>query len=222
MKTQIILVDDNIIFRQGLKLILENTGKFDIIAEVADEVQLHNELSHLQSGLILINLRVSQNQVISITKKLNSDFHHIPFMVLADGASEFYILECIINGAKGIIWKDDSPDQLINAIHKVINGKSHLNIPDKLMEQKKLVKENEFARYYKIQSGKNGYSSLSNRELEVVKLFAEGKSYKIIADQLHISPRTVESHKNNILEKLNLSSLVELVKFAIRHRIIES
>ena len=222
MKTQIILVDDNPLFRQGLKLILENTGKFDVIGEASDEIQLFNILSKIEPELILINLMSSGNEILKIVKKLKIDFSSIPFLIIADGASEFLIHECIINGAKGIIRKEDTPKQFLEAIENIINGEYLLNVPVNLQVNEKSTPPREFIQYYKLKSNKNGFSMLSDREIEVVKLFAEGCSYKTIADQLHISPRTVESHKNNILAKLNLNSIVDLAKFALKHKLIES
>ncbi len=110
---------------------------------------------------------------------------------------------------------------MLDALQKAANGENYVNIPEYLQNQKNLGVNKEFLPHYKLKSNKNGFSVLSDREIEVVKLFAEGNSYKAIAEKLHISPRTVESHKKNILAKLNLDSIVDLAKFALKHNLVE-
>lgn len=221
MRTQIILVDNYPIFRQGLKLILENSGDYDVIGEASDEIQLFEILEKNQPEFILINLMASQDEILSITKQLKTNFSEISFLLFADGADEFLISDCILNGAKGIIWKKNTPEQLLDALQKAANGENYVNIPEYLQNQKNSGVNKEFLPHYKLKSNKNGFSVLSDREIEVVKLFAEGNSYKAIAEKLHISPRTVESHKKNILAKLNLNSIVDLAKFALKHNLVE-
>ncbi len=224
MKTPILLFDNSPIFRQGVKLILENNGSYEVVGEASDEIQLVNILSKIEPKIILINLMLGQNQVLSITKKLKNNFPDIPFLCMANGAEEDFIVECINNGAKNIIRKENTPEQLLEAINKAVNGGNYLNIPEYQQNKRTAEVEKKFTPYYKLKpnTNTNGSSVLSNREIEVVKLFAEGKSYKAIANELHISPRTVESHKKNILAKLNLDSIVDLAKFALKQKLIES
>ena len=121
----------------------------------------------------------------------------------------------MINGAKGIIWKDSTSDQLLEAVDTILAGDRYLNIPEALITKQVIQ------HAYEEHSGEYNFDDLTNREQEVLKHFARGLSYKEIGLSLGISPRTVESHKNNILAKLDLSSVNEMIKYAIKHNLIK-
>ena len=215
MKTKILIVDDYNIFRSGLKLILENHTNFEVAGEALNPDELFKQLENIQPDVIVINLMLPQKHIFSITKKLAGKHPDIPLILLTVGANEFIILECVVNGARGILWKESTTEQLIEAINTVAAGERYLNIPESKMVSKiiKHAHNDEF--------DENNFSEISDREQDVLKLFANGYSYKKIGEELNISPRTVESHKNNILSKLNLQSVTEMIKYAIKHNLIE-
>jgi DNA-binding NarL/FixJ family response regulator len=117
------------------------------------------------------------------------------------------------SGADGILGKNNTADQLFEAIDVVISGEKYINGPVSKITSKVLHHADDY--------DKRDFAGLSERETDVMKLFAAGYSYKEIGIQLHISPRTVETHKNNILSKLELESLADMIKYAIRHELIE-
>lgn len=215
MKTNIFIVDDYNIFRSGLKLILEKQENFHVVGEALNPKDLFDSIDTLQPDVIVLNLTLPSMHILAITKRLYKKYPKIPFIILTYGAAEFLILECVIHGARGILWKENTPEQLIAAIKTVLAGERFLNIPESKMTSK--IIEHAHNNHFK----NHDFAELSEREQEVLKLFAEGYSYKYIADKLNISPRTVESHKNNILIKLELESIVDMVKYAIKHDLIE-
>ena len=215
MGIKLLIVDDYNIFRSGLKLILESHKNFEVVGEALNSDELFKILENIRPDVIVMNLMLPQKHIFSITKKLSKKYPDIPFVLLTVGADEFIILECVINGASGILWKESTAEQLITAINTVASGERYLDIP----ESKITAKIIQHAHNNNFQN--HDFSELSEREQQVIKLFAEGHSYKTISEQLNISTRTVESHKNNILTKLELNSVVDMVKYAIKHNLIE-
>ena len=215
MNTKILIVDDYNIFRSGLKLILEKEIDFEVVGEALTPNGLFKQLEEIQPDVIVINLMLPQKHIFSIIKKLDKKHPNIPFILLTVGANEFIILECVINGARGILWKESTPEQLIEALHTVAAGERYLNIPESKMVSQ-IIKHAHNDKF-----GEYSFLEISEREQDVLKLFAKGYSYKQIGEELNISPRTVESHKNNILSKLNLQSVTEMIKYAIKHNLIE-
>ena len=215
MAIKLLIVDDYNIFRSGLKLILDNNENFEVVGEALNPNELFKLLENVLPDVIVLNLMLPHKHVFSIAKKLYKKYPDIPFILLTVGAEEFIILECVINGARGILWKESTPEQLITAINTVASGERYLDIPESKITSKIIQ------HAHNNKSVSNDFSELSEREQEVLKLFAEGWTYKYIGEKLNISPRTVESHKNNILSKLDLHSIVDMVKYAIKHSLIE-
>lgn len=215
MKTKLLIVDDYNIFRSGLRLVLEKHINFEVVGEALNPKELYDLLVKVHPDVIVLNLMLPQKHILSITKKLFKKYPNIPFILLTFGALEYVILECVVNGARGILWKESTSEQLIEAIETVVSGERYLDIPESKMTTK--IIQHAHNNHFK----NHDFSELTEREQEVLKLFAEGYSYKYIADRLNISPRTVESHKNNILIKLELDSIVAMVKYAIKHGLID-
>lgn len=215
MGIKVLLVDDYNIFRSGLKHILQEREDIEIIGEVSGPEELTSILKNRKTDVIVLNLMLPARKVISISKRLSKNHPRIPFILLTFGANEYLILECLIKGASGILWKESTTEQLVDAIKTVVKGQKYLNIPESKITSNILqhARNNHFDIH--------DFSELSEREQQVLTLFAEGYSYKYIADQLNISPRTVESHKNNILSKLELETTIDMVKYAIKHGLIE-
>lgn len=215
MKIRIIIVDDYNIFRSGLHLLLEKSKKLEVIGEALDSTELFKILKSEQPDVILLNLTLPHKQILTIIKKLHKKYPDIPYVLLTYGANELVVLESVVNGARGILWKESTIEQLHESIETVYSGERFLDIPESKLTSRII---------HHVNSEKtidHNFAELSEREEEVLLLFAEGFSYKSIGEQLNISPRTVESHKNNILSKLDLYSVVDMVKYAIKHSLIE-
>lgn len=215
MKIKILIVDDYNIFRRGLKLLIEKEENLVVIGEALNPNDLFNFLESEEPDIIVLDLMLPQKTVISISKKLNKLYSHIPFIIITVNAIEYTILQCVINGARGIIWKESSPEELIEAINTVAAGERYLDIP----ESKMIAQVIQHAHNH--HNNEHDFSQISDREKDVLKLFTKGHSYKEIGEILSISPRTVESHKINILSKLNLKSVSDMIKYAIKHSLIE-
>ncbi|MGQ7870105.1 response regulator [Sunxiuqinia sp. sy24] len=215
MKTKILIVDDYNIFRQGLKLLLENHEDFKVVGEALNANDLFEILKQTEPDIIVMDLMLPQKSVIAISKKLNREYPNIPLLIITVNTIEYAILQCVINGARGLIWKNNTPEELILAIETIVAGERYFEIPESAMVSQVI----QHAQL--VLPEVHHFIEISDRELEVLKLIADGNSYKTIGEILHISPRTVESHKNNILSKLKLNSTTDLIKYAIKHQLIQ-
>ncbi len=215
MKTKILIVDDYNIFRQGLKLLLENHENFKVAGEALNANDLFEILKHTKPDIIVMDLMLPQKSVIAISKKLNQEYPNIPLLIITVNAIEYTILQCVIHGARGLIWKNNTPEELISAIKTITAGERYFEIPESAMVSQVIQHAQLILPEF------HHFIEISDRELEVLKLIADGNSYKEIGKILHISHRTVETHKNNILSKLKLNSTADLIKYAIKHQLIQ-
>jgi len=212
-KIHIIIVDDHKIVRQGLKALLIGEKQIKIIAEAASADELFEELKNKTPNLIVLDIGLPGISGIDIAKTLSREYPRIKTIMLSANIDEENITASVKAGANGFLPKDTSREELIEAVTKVYSGQDYFGEGISHIIYKSYVKT--------IKSKKNPAVALSEREIEVVKLLCEGLGHKQIAEKLFISVRTVETHKKNILEKLNLQNSVELVKFAIKTGMIE-
>lgn len=215
-KIRIIIADDHKLFRDGIKSLLSSEEEFQVVAEASNGAELIEQALKIESDLILTDIAMPEVNGISAAKKINESIPDLPILILSMYNSEEFIMDAIRIGAKGYLPKDVSPDELFIAIREVHNGNEYFShsISEKVMKsfinqtrQKSRIKSNT--------------PSLTDREIEIVKLIAEGLLNKEIADKLNISIRTVDTHKTNIQHKLKLKSSVEIAKYAIRHDLIK-
>jgi len=212
---KILIVDGHIIYSRGLKLLIEENPEFSVTAEVLTLHELVEQLDSNKPDVVLINKSFPVNdlkQIFAILNKLKDEIHTICIMY---DASENSIHEFLTSGVKAVLWKKSTVDNLHEAILAVASGELFIEIPQSRIGSKII----EHA--HNVHFVESNFGDLSAREYEVLKLFAQGLTYKGIGEVLHISPRTVETHKNHILAKLSLHSVTDMVKYAIKHDLIE-
>jgi DNA-binding NarL/FixJ family response regulator len=214
MQINVVILDNYPIIRNGLKMIVESQPGFKVTGEATSTGELPELFNIQMPDVLVINLSVSINHDLSVLKKIIDKNHGVHCVILSKAPIEPVILECVNNGIHAILQKDNSAEQLVEAILSVTNGEPYLELPLSRVKSKILQ------HIHHKQAEHLNSAELTERETEVLKLFAEGLTYKEIGYKLFISPRTVETHKNNILTKLELHSVVELVKFAIKHQLI--
>jgi len=215
-KIKIILVDDHNIVRDGFKNLLMNLPDIKVIGEAGTGAELFNILQKMQPDILLMDISLPKMSGIVITEKLSREYPEIKVIMLTANVDDEAVFDSFKAGALGYLPKNIQYDELIDAISTVYEGNEYLakSISD-------VVLKNYLTRA-KVKSVKElkSHQELTKRELQVIELFAGGFSYKEIADQLNISVHTVESHKKNILKKLELNSIVDMVKYAVKHGII--
>jgi DNA-binding NarL/FixJ family response regulator len=214
---KVILVDDHQIVRDGIKSLLSTDKNIDIIAEASDGDELLDELKHYKPDVIIMDISLPDKSGIEILKIVNKEYPQIKVLILSMYTNEDYIFNAIKSGAKGYLPKNTSRKILVEAIYKIHNNENYFSDEISNIILKSYVKKVQNTE----EKPDNKKELLSPRELEILKLFVEGKANQEIADKLFINIRTVESHKNHIMQKLELNSTVDLIKFAIKNKIVE-
>ena len=218
-RIKVILVDDHNIVRDGIKMLLLGIDNIEIIAEAGDGEELFEIIFANKPDIILLDIALPKMSGIEIAKKIssNNEFADIRIIILSSQTDEDSIINSLEAGVKGYLPKNTTRNELIKAIISVYDGEIYLNqtVSNVLSKSYFNKKQNTHKKQNRV------LDSLTQREIEIVKLFAEGNSYKEIANKLFISNRTVESHKNNIMNKLQLKTIVDLTKFAIKNNIIK-
>jgi len=215
-KIKLILVDDHQLVRTGIANLLSGEPGFEIIGEASESREMFDLLRQMQPDIAVLDIALPGMSGIEITKKLHSDFPGIRILILSMHTSEEFIFNAINSGARGYLPKNTSRKELIEAIYAIQRGEEYFaeSISNVILKSYiKKAKSNSA-------DDENKENLLSKRELEVLRLFAEGMTNQEIADKLFISIRTVESHKNHIMARLELKTTVDLVKFAIRNNIV--
>lgn len=210
------LVDDHQLVRTGIANLLVNEPNFEIVSEAADANEFLSTLEKFHPDIAILDISIPGMTGIELTRHLKSKHPAIKVLILSMHTSEEYIFNSINAGAKGYLPKNTSKKELIDAIHTIARGEEYFAESISNVILKSYIKKAKSGQ----DDGSDKESQLSKRETEVLRLFAEGFSNQEIADKLFISIRTVESHKNHIMQRLELKSSVDLVKFAIRNNLV--
>ncbi len=216
-KVEIILVDDHRIVCEGLKHMLSDSDDITVLGCVRTLPELLIKLRILTIHVIVLSCYEPGENDIEMIRIIQREHPQIKILILAMTAQESFILRTMKAGAKGFLSKDSDRSELIQAILTLRNGYDYYSKP---------ISEIILRKYLNNPSANGGLKNqpagaLSEREMEVLRLFAESYTNREIADKLFVSIRTVESHKNNIMRKINLKTTVDMVKFAIKNNLIE-
>jgi DNA-binding NarL/FixJ family response regulator len=216
-KTRIVLVDDHPIVRDGIKALLVGHEDYFLAGEAADGKELLDKLPDLNPDLVILDISLPRMSGIEITKILSEQYPEIKVLILSMHTGEDFIFNAIKAGAKGYLPKNTTRKELIDAINSLVAGDIYFNdaISNTILKSYIRKAQNNEA------NEKDTATALSPREAEILKMVAEGLTNQEISNKLFISIRTVESHKNHIMQKLKLRTTVDLVKFAIRKGIVE-
>ena len=210
----IVLADDHALFRQGLKKILSEASGIEVSGEAADGLELIRLLNKESSHMIILDISMPKIRGIEAIHEIKTINPNVKILVLTEHKDSEYFRQAMSVGAEGYLLKEDGDIELFSAIEKIRHGKVYIS-----PHLSEVLKED----WLKMQRGSYKRSSehVTNREREVLKLVAEGKTSKEIAALLCISIRTVESHRAHIMEKLNFKKTTELVRYAIKKGFIE-
>lgn len=213
-KIRILLADDHTILRDGIRSLLEDEPDMEVVGEVEDGHSAVRKACELEPDVVLMDIAMPLLNGLEATRKIRRDCPHVKVLVLSMHENEEYIRQVLASGAMGYILKDAAASDLLGAIRAVYMGESVLS-----PAITRLVIE-DYLRWGDLNSD-NIANGLSPREREVLQLIAEGYTNKQIADILSISVKTVQAHRHNIMSKLDLHDRSELIKYAIRKKIIE-
>lgn len=209
MKIRLLLADDHKLFRDGLRSMLEGHKGIEIIAEASEGIAVTKLAAELHPDMILMDVSMPDLNGIEATRKISADHPAIKIIMLSMHSDRRYIIEALRSGACGYLLKDSAFEEVLAAIRDCMKGKIYLSskIADIVINDYISLARN---------TDSSAFAVLSAREREVLQLLAEGKSTKEIASQLKVSAKTIESHRKQVMDKLNLHSVAELTKYAIR------
>jgi DNA-binding NarL/FixJ family response regulator len=216
-KLKIILVDDHHLVRDGIKSLLSSTSDLEIVGEASDGIELFEILSSVKPDIIIMDISLPGKSGIDLTKEICKDYPDIKVLILSMYNNEDFIFNSIKAGARGYLPKNTTRNELLEAIYAIDSGEEFFSESISKIMLKSYVKRATDDE----KPSEKPDEILTTRELEILKLYVEGFINKEIGDKLDISIRTVETHKNHIMRKLGLKSTVEMVKFAIKNKIVE-
>lgn len=215
MNIHILLADDHTILRAGLKMMLNAQPDMEVVGEAQDGRQALHEAQRLHPDIILMDITMPDMNGIEATKQVKKYLPEVKVLILTMHENEEYVFQALRAGASGYMLKEAADTDLINALHVIQSGNFYLS------PTAQSVMVGDYLQRVRAGEEKDSYSSLTEREREILKLVAEGFTNNQIAERLVISPKTVDTHRTHIMDKLNLHSRAELVKYAMRRGLLE-
>src|SRR5690242_8874685 len=215
-KIRILLADDHTILRAGLKMMLNAQPDMEIVGEAQDGRQSIAEAQKLQPDVVLMDITMPDINGIEATKQIKKLLPDTRVLVLTMHEHDEYVFQALRAGASGYMLKEAAATDLITALRVIQSGQFYLS------PTAQSVMVGDYLQRVRAGEEKDSYSSLTEREREILKLVAEGYTNNQIAERLVISPKTVDTHRTHIMDKLNLHSRAELVKYAMRRGLLEN
>jgi DNA-binding NarL/FixJ family response regulator len=212
-KTRIVLADDHPVVRHGVRSLLQSDPDFVVVGEAADGLETVQLVEKLQPEVLVVDLMIPNLNGLEVTRQVKQRVPQTRVVVLSMHANEPYVLEALKNGAVGYVLKDTSGTELVQAIKHVLGGQRYLSPPLSERAVEAYLQRSQETSF-------DPYEQLTEREREVLHLAAEGLSNPEIAARLSISPRTVETHRANLMRKLGLKTQTDLIRYALRRGIL--
>jgi two-component system, NarL family, response regulator NreC len=212
--TRILIADDHSILRGGLKLMLERQPEFIVVAEAADGRQAVELAEKHAPAVCVLDIAMPNLNGIEAARQITARMPAVAIVILSMHSDESYVLRALKAGARAYLLKDSVEADLVAAIRAACAGKAFFS-----PAVSRLLVE-DYVRQLQVRGADDSYELLTTREREILQLIAEGKSNKDVANMLNLSVYTVETHRSNILEKLHLHTVPELILYAVRKGII--
>ena len=213
---RVLIADDHALFRRGLEMVLDNEPDIEVVGEAHDGDQAVDRATELMPDVVLMDVRMPRRSGIEATQKIKEQLPHVKILVLTNSDDEADLYDSIKAGASGYLLKEISSDEVADSIRSVVQGHSRISpaMASKLLSEFQAMTKREDRQPL-------APPRLTDRELEVLSLVAQGKGNRDIAGDLFISENTVKNHIRNILEKLQLHSRMEAVIYAVREKLLD-
>ena len=210
---RIVLADDHVLFRQGMKRIIEEVPGLAVVGEASDGLELLNLLKKVTSDLIVLDISMEGVQGIDASREIRTAYPHTKILILTMHKNKEYLYRAMAAGASGYLLKEESDEELFTAIETIRRGETYVT--------RRLTGTGAGG----LSSGPEGKKPdlsepLTDRERDIEKLIAEAKSNSAIASILHISVRTVQNHRANIMKKIEIKTTAGLVRYAIQKGVV--
>jgi len=208
---RVVVADDHTIVREGLKQLLGASGEITVVAEARDGHEVIDRVRTLDFDLLLLDMSMPGKSGIELIRQVRAEKPKLRILVLSMHEEHQYAVRAIRAGAAGYMTKESASRALVEAIRKVAGGGAYISA--------------EVAQQLALGAMPDAqgplHATLSDREFQVFKLIADGNSVSDIAEQLHLSVKTVSTHKSNILQKMNMTTQAELIRYAINERLVD-
>lgn len=213
-KMKVLIVDDHVIVREGLRALLETQPDIKIVGEAANGQEALNKVVEVKPDIVLMDITMPGINGLEATRQIKQRNPDVKILVLTVHEGDEYFFKMLTAGASGYFVKGGSSNELVSAMRIVRQGDVYLcpTVAKKLL--------GEYLQRVRTGNNKKDYNGLTNRERQILKLIAEGDSNQKIAELLVLSPTTVQTHRTHIMAKLGIHNRTELVKYAIRHGFI--
>jgi len=208
---RIFIADDHAVVREGLKHILSEMPDVFVAGEAGNGQEVLEKVGRKEYDLILLDIAMPGRDGLEILKDLKLQKPKLPVLILSMFPEEQYALRALKSGASGYLTKDSIPDELIKAIQKIVRGGKYISSS---FSEKMLFSFDSDAE-------KPLHETLSDREYQVMRMIASGKTLKEIADELALSVKTVSTYRSRILDKTGMKNNVELTHYAVKHRLVD-
>ena len=209
---RLVLADDHAILREGLRQLLAAAGDMDVVGEARDGHEVMQRVRELDFDVLLLDMSMPGKSGIELIKQVRTEKPRLRILVLSMHEEHQYAVRAIRGGASGYLTKEGASRQLVEAIRKVAAGGAFISA--------------EVAQQLALGAMPDAkgalHESLSDREFQIFRFIAEGRSITDIAQRLSLSVKTVSTHKSNVLQKMNMSSPAELIRYALNHRLVEN
>jgi two-component system response regulator NreC len=211
---RILLADDHNVVRRGLKLLLESQPDFSVVGEAADGRQAVEQAERTKPDVAVLDIAMPNLSGTEAAQRIGELLPSTAIVMLSMHSDEAYVLRALKAGARGYLLKDSAEGDLIAAIRNVTEGKTFFSpeVTRMLME--------DYVREIRARGMDDSFQLLTSREREILQRLAQGESNKEIAAALNLSPYTIDTHRRNLQEKLNLHSLADLILYAVRKGVI--
>ena len=214
-KIRVLLADDHTILRAGVRMMLNAQPDIEVVGEASDGRKAVAEAQRLQPDVVLMDITMPDLNGIEATRQVKRLLPEVRVLVLTMHENEEYLFQMLRAGASGYMLKEAADTELISAIRLVNSGSFYLSPSAQSM----MV--GDYLLRVRTGEERDSYSELTEREREILKLVADGLTNNQIAERLIISPKTVDTHRTHIMDKLNLHNRAELVKYAMRRGLLE-
>ena len=215
-RIRVLLVDDHLLFREGLRNILKSQPDFEVIGEASDGLEAFIKASELLPDLILMDIKMPVCDGLEATQRIKTEFPEITIVILTVSEDDEKVFEAVRNGAQGYLLKSISSRVMLSSLRGAVDGEAAITraLGGRMLEEFRRVSQ------HRVDLPDENLVSLTMREQEVLKLVAEGETNKEIAKSLNVSIHTVKSHMRKILSKLHIKNRQEAVQYAKQEGLI--